>query len=166
MIIQFFAVNGYKEHHLFTDIRNVVIILSILCGCLAQFYFKFPDNFWGIFGCIVGYGFFTLLAHCVEYFGMNGNTHIIILDSSLKENEKISQQHQKYTVGIKSDLKPFETDWNITFTSRIQPRYQYLATIDIRQCFDVNGEFVKRNYDKLLSKEFVQFIKVFNSKTD
>ena len=29
-----------------------------------------------------------------------------------------------------------------------------------------HGEFVKRTYDKLLSKEFVQFLKVFNSKTD
>lgn len=97
---------------------------------------------------------------------MNGNTHIIILDSSLKENEKINKQHQKYSVGIKSDLKPYETNWNLTFTSRTQPRYQYSANIDIRRIFDVNGEFVKRNYDKMLSQEFVQFIRVFNSKTD
>eukprot|EP00483_Globobulimina_turgida_P005245 UN05255 len=73
-LIEFISMNGYLEFHLFTDIRNIVIILSICCGCLAQFYFKFPDNFWGIFGCILGYGFFTLLAHCVEWFGMNSNT--------------------------------------------------------------------------------------------
>ena len=106
------------------------------------------------------------MAHCVEWFGMNGNTHIIALDHTLKENEKISKKHPKYSVGIKSELKPYSTEWELIFTSRIAPKYKFQTTIDIRQIFDVNGEFVKRNYDKSLQKKFVEFLKVFNSKTD
>ena len=162
MWIQFISVNGYQEFHLFTDIRNVVIILSILCGCLAQFYFKFPRDYWGIFGCIIGYGLFTLLAQMIEWFGMNGNTFIIVLNDANNNDKK----HQKYSIGVKSELKSYSTEWNITFTSRIISRYKHSTAIDIRSIFDVNGEFVKRNFDKLLVKDFIAFQKTFNSKTD
>jgi len=165
-LMEFIAVNGYKEMHLFTDARNIIIVLSILCGCLAQFFFKFPENTWGIFGCIVGYAFFTLLAQCIEWFGMNGNTHIIVIDEQVKDNDKITKLHQNYSIGIKSELKTYSSDWNVSFTSRVSSKCTYTAVIDIRQIFDVNGEFVKKNYDRALVKEWANMLKAFNTKSE
>lgn len=147
---------------MFTDLRNAIILLAILEGCLAQFYFKFPDDYYYILACIIGYGFFTLCAHAVEYFGMSGNTHIIVMN---KEGAKDDRQI-RYSVGIKSDLKQYSHEWNLTFTSRISPSHNYKCTVDIRQIFDVNGEFVKRNFDKAISKEWAQCLSTFSDKSD
>merc|ERR1719206_268745 len=157
--------NGYREVHVYTDIHNVIVLCSVACGCLAQFWFVFPDDFWGIAGCIAGYGFFTFLANCVDWFvayAMKGSAFILTKNIGEAKDKAKAEQHNGYCVGVKSELGELQPKWKVTWTSRVATQCKYEAVIDIRSMFDVNGEFVRRNFNKELSKHWAAFVNAFN----
>ena len=75
--------------------RNIFIILSVACGCLAQFYFEFPQDKIQLLCCIVAYGLLTVTGHAIEYFGMRGCIAILTLNND-NNNQSKSRNSQTF----------------------------------------------------------------------
>merc|ERR1712129_631308 len=143
-------------NHRLTDIHSAIVVVSVLFGCLAQFWFVFPDDFWGILFSIAGYGVCTFAANCVEWFATGGDAFILDLEDA--DDETLNA----FCVGIKSELPEWTWKWTVTWTSRVHRACKYEAVMDIRQFFDVNGEFVRRTFNKELQNHWIAFARQFN----
>ena len=76
-------------------------MLSIGCGCLAQFYYEFPNDKLQLLYCIIAYAILTATGHAFEYFGMRGCAAILSLDTS--NNNKTSKSSNQDSNKLKKN---------------------------------------------------------------